>query len=164
MIFSKIIHIPYSQALDLIVQDSDVDRIVIDIVPFYPRPPEAVPNKKTRPVNFRAITPIFIEFFENYSKWLNQHALATQTKAGSKSYILWPNAWQFARIVRNAVSHEGIVNIDNTTFTPVTWHSLTYGPAQSGRTLLGRDLAIADLIFLMIEMSDELDRLGCTLT
>ena len=43
----------------------------------------------------------------------------------------------------------------------VSWYGLSYGPAQNKKIAIGTDLAFADILILMLEMSDELDRLGC---
>jgi hypothetical protein len=101
----------------------------------------------------KVIAPFFVEFYEDFGPWIRTHV--------HTEFIKWPPVWQFARIVRNAASHGGRVGTGNPAFLPVTWHGLTYGPAQDGHKLFGADLALADILLLMLEMNDSLDQLGC---
>ena len=99
------------------------------------------------------ITSVFVEFFENNVDWLVGNVNSDRSK--------WPPIWNFARIVRNAMSHGGTINIDSPLAQPASWYSLTYGPAQNKRAIFGVDLVFADIFVLLLEMADELDRLGC---
>ncbi len=100
----------------------------------------------------KIITPFFVEFFEDYRSWLDANV--------SMDFTKWPNVWQFARIVRNAASHNAI-SINDPNFKPVSWYAHTYGSAQHGRAIFGSDLPLADILILMLEMNDSLDALGC---
>lgn len=100
------------------------------------------------------LKPFFVEFYEDYIDWLRVNLKNDHTK--------WPVVWQFGRIVRNASSHNRVF-ISDQKFSPVSWHGLTYGPNENGREIFGTDLEIGDLIILMCEMSDELDRLNVPL-
>jgi hypothetical protein len=64
-----------------------------------------------------------------------------------------PKPWDFARVVRNAISHN-VVRIDDQKFVPVRWYGLEYGPAQNGRKIFETDLSLPDLWILMFEMDD----------
>lgn len=64
----------------------------------------------------------------------------------------WPNEWDFARVVRNSVSHNGCVNFRNLSASPVSWRGLTYSPSENGRKVLFDDLWFGDLIYLMMDM------------
>ncbi len=97
--------------------------------------------------------PTFVEFYENNVDWLKANV--------SSDYYKWPAPWDFARVVRNAVSHGGVLSIDNPKAQSVSWYGLSYGPAQNKRKIIGTDLSTADTLILMLEMSDTLDRLGC---
>lgn len=99
-----------------------------------------------------AISPIFVTFFEQYRQWLN-------SKIGVRQK--WPDIWQFGAVVRNAASHGGIIAFDNDKLPPVKWYILEYGFADNGRKVINNDLSIADLVILMFEMSDTLDKLNC---
>lgn len=98
------------------------------------------------------ISPGFTTFYENHVEWLCQNV-------GDRS--AWPTNWDFARVVRNVMSHNGTVNIDSHTAPTVSWYGYTLGHADRGKRIIGTDLTFADLIILLIEMGDDLDRLGC---
>ena len=100
------------------------------------------------------LKPFFVEFYENYIEYLRFNLKSDHTK--------WPTVWQFGRVIRNASAHNKIC-IDDQNFAPVSWHKLTYGPNENGKEIFGHDLEIGDLIILMCEMSDELDRLNVPL-
>ena len=99
------------------------------------------------------ITPGFTELYEDAVPWL----LANVN--GDRS--LWPEPWNFARLVRNAISHGGTLNLDNPNAVTGSWHHLTYGPAQNKKQIIGTELLFPDILILMLEMSDKLDQLGC---
>lgn len=72
----------------------------------------------------------------------------------------WPDFWNFARVIRNACSHGGMLNFLNPNATPVNWHDVSYDPSQNGRQIIGGDFSFGDMIVLLVEISDELDGLG----
>jgi hypothetical protein len=100
----------------------------------------------------KIIAPFFLEFHDKHLSWV-------RSKYG-QSYKGWPTIWQFARLVRNAAAHDGALEIDPAS-VPVSWHSLSYGPANNGQRIFGADLALADIFILMLELSDALDKGGC---
>ncbi len=106
-----------------------------------------------RNVIMYAVVPIFVDFYENSKPWLKANVSTDRQQ--------WPAIWNFGRVIRNATAHGGNLNITNPDAPPVSWHRLSYGPGDDGREVVGGDLSFADMIILMIEMSDELDRLGC---
>lgn len=99
------------------------------------------------------IAPVFVEFFEGNTLWLSENVNSDKSK--------WPEILSFARVVRNAISHSGNITIDNANAIPVSWYRLTYGPEQNKRKIIGMDLTFADLLVLMLEVSEALDQLGC---
>jgi hypothetical protein len=105
------------------------------------------------------LQPFFVSFFETHKDWIKQ-------ACGGNAYT-WPTIFNFARVIRNAILHnEGRIKFDNIGAGPVNWHHLSYSPDQNGHLAVsneGGDLASADILILMFEMSDELDRLGCPL-
>lgn len=66
----------------------------------------------------------------------------------------WPTVWQFARIVRNALSHGNKINI--TDDKTATWRGLTYSAVENGRTVINGDLFPADLIVMLRELENAL--------
>lgn len=66
----------------------------------------------------------------------------------------WPEAWNFGRVIRNAVSHDGQVNLESSKGS-VSWRGLTYGPEDYGR-VVWQDLWPGDLVVLMLDMDAQL--------
>ncbi len=90
------------------------------------------------------IANAFVQYFEaNRSLAVQKYTTNTQA---------WPPIWNFGRVVRNALSHGGMVDFRNPNAAPVSWRSLSYGPAQNGRQLLYQDITSVELILLMEEM------------
>ena len=50
------------------------------------------------------IAPIFVEYYESFADWLFKNA-------GKQNS--WPMVWQFARVVRNSISHGGNISYGN---------------------------------------------------
>ncbi|MCG6207030.1 hypothetical protein LPW26_20490 [Rhodopseudomonas sp. HC1] len=66
----------------------------------------------------------------------------------------WPPIWNFARVVRNAMSHGGKIRIDDG--ATVRWRRLEYSELDNGREIVNVDLWPADLFVLIREMEDAL--------
>ena len=96
------------------------------------------------------IAPIYLMFFERYNDWL------TETYGDA---INWPSTLNFARVVRNAIAH-GKINIRNPATLPVTWKGLSYGYPENGRTIIGTDMRLGDVLILMFEIDGELTKLN----
>lgn len=96
------------------------------------------------------IAPIFVDFFENA-----KHSLERQF---GNSPEHWPPIWDFARVVRNACSHGGHLHMAGSKPRPVSWHHLNYYQALNGREIVGYDLSVGDMLVLLFELGDELDR------
>jgi hypothetical protein len=102
------------------------------------------------------VTPYFVDFLEVNRPWLKS------AFGGDRN--TWPTLFNFAFIVRNFLVHNGgRVNFDNINAPPVSWYALTYAPSDNGKRCIGIDLIMGDLIILLFEVSNELDRLGCPL-
>jgi hypothetical protein len=129
---------------------------------FTPLDPPALPptagKRKLKGVGrslLGAVSPVFVDFYEKHRSWMT----ATFGKHPD-----WPPLFRFAWMLRNFISHtEGRVRFNDPNIAPVTWHQLSYSPADNGRQVIGVDIDIADLVVLMFELSDELDRRGCPL-
>ena len=117
--------------------------------------PETAPTGPSplEKVFLNVILHFFVEFFEKNKSWI-------KSKFG-QHHKFWPPTWQFAKVVRDAASHDGAIKITDQAFVPVSWHNLTYGLDQNGRQIFGVDLSLADILILMIEMSETLDKAGC---
>ncbi|MFA1674259.1 hypothetical protein ACDY97_16150 [Rhizobium mongolense] len=71
-------------------------------------------------------------------------------KAQYGSVRHWPAVWDFARVVRNAMSHGGKISIDDD--TRVSWNGLHYCASDNGRAIINRDLWPADLFILLKDL------------
>jgi hypothetical protein len=82
---------------------------------------------------------------------------------GGRDRTQWPQLFQFAWAVRNAITHNaGRISFQRANASPVCWYSLSYSPSDNGRLILGPALGFGDLLVLMFEMADELDQRGCS--
>lgn len=88
---------------------------------------------------------MIVSFVENHKAHLNNNYGPVES---------WPGVWQFARVVRNAMSHGNKVSI--TDGKTATWKGLTYSPADNGRAVVNADLLPGDLIVMLRELEDAL--------
>jgi hypothetical protein len=155
-LFCMEVRIPLTVPLLAVVKNLNVDYIQIG---FDPRNNLSTPLGKVEGFNkilLGLITPVYVDFIEKHRSWIRS-AYGGDANA-------WPNLLNFARLVRNFISHHGgRVHFDNSNAPSVAWHSLTYGPADEGKLAVGGDLFLGDMIILLVEVSHELDRLGCPL-
>ena len=112
--------------------------------------PRTVPVGTLHTVFANALSPTFVQFYEDNCKWVEKNVNSDVHK--------WPAAWNFGRVIRNAMSHGGSINIDSKVAPNVSWHHLTYGHDQNKQRVIGTELYFTDLMILMIEMADDLDR------
>jgi hypothetical protein len=89
----------------------------------------------------------FVRYFES-----QRDAVAAKFGTDSRK---WPAEWNFARVVRNACAHGGVLSFDNPKADPVAWRNLRYSPADNGRKIVFVDLSPVEFILLF----EDLDRL-----
>jgi hypothetical protein len=70
----------------------------------------------------------------------------------SKDTRNWPNVCNFARVIRNAFAHGGMINFENPNAIPVQWKTLSYSPSENGRQILYQDVTAVEIILLMEEV------------
>ncbi len=145
------IQLPVYGPLEAAQENSIPDVIHLTFAPKDPPEGDRTPGFAD-PIMY-AITPVFVNFYENSKPWLDAN-ISTDPQQ-------WPAIWNFGRVIRNATAHKGKLNFTNPSAPPVSWYHLTYGPPDNGREIIGVELSFADILILMVEMSDELDRLGC---
>ena len=95
----------------------------------------------------------FAMFYESHLDWLEKN----RGSDGSQ----WPGTLDFARVIRNAASHNLKLTFRNQKSRAVSWRHMRYGPADHGKRVIGTDLSVADMIVLMIDVAEEFDKLGC---
>ena len=66
-----------------------------------------------------------------------------------------PPVWNFARVVRNAMSHGGVLTLKPRS-RAVSWKGLHYSGAQAGRSILHTDIYPGDLFDLLRDMDSAL--------
>lgn len=92
---------------------------------------------------------MFIRYFENSKEKI-------EAKFGSNTSS-WPERWNFARVVRNALTHRGIVEIRNPAASPVVWRGISVAPSDNGKQILSRNnlIDVADLLVLIEELDQD---------
>ena len=161
------VKVPVWGPLEAALNDQYPDAIHIDFLEISPPIPEYsvwAAGLQKRHLTFglikvaiNMIIPIFVEFFESYKQFLFDNMKRPEN---------WPMIWRFGWAVRNAMSHDGCIYFENNKTVPVSWYSLTYSHANNGHRILGvknADLGVGDIVVLMFEMNDELDRVNCPL-
>ncbi|HRO25350.1 MAG TPA: hypothetical protein PLR07_13765 [Promineifilum sp.] len=92
----------------------------------------------------------FLLFFQEHLGWLRSNY--------GHDYSKWPETINFARLIRNAVSHGGYVEITNKNSKPICWRGLTLSPADTGKHIIGSLLSVPDIMLLMIDTAELLDQ------
>lgn len=143
------ISIPEAMVLPLVSRNVEPSEVVLWFVnnkmpPHIAANPEVITSLQ-KPFDF-ALSAVFGNFYEAH-----KHLLPSD-------HTLWPIT-DFGRVLRNAMAHGGNIFFDKPTRRSVAWRSIRYAHADNGRSLAD-DLSFADLIFLMMEMSEEMDALG----
>lgn len=139
------LHVFPAPILSCLLANQWPTRIEVHEIPINQSPPShPITLTGMQGVHGSMIASAFVQYFES-----NRKAVESKYSSNVQS---WPATWNFGRVVRNALAHKGIINIQNANATPASWRTLTYGPAQNGRQLLYQDLTAVELILLMKEM------------
>jgi hypothetical protein len=153
--FPVTVVLPMSGTIEAALQQQRIDVFPVSFVPVRTQGAFGLglDSKVSNSIFVDTIVPVFTTFFEDNVEWLQENVNRDKTK--------WPGVMGFARVVRNAIAHGGSININDPAATPATWHHLSYGHAQNGQRIIGTELIFGDIMILMFELSDELDRRGC---
>ena len=73
---------------------------------------------------------------------------------GKRKGHAWPPVLQFGSVIRDAMSHGGVIHI-YPGVPPISYFGLTYSTANNGRKIFHNDVTCADIFFLMHEMDAE---------
>lgn len=76
---------------------------------------------------------------------------AIEAAHGKRKAGNWPAALQFAAVVRDAMSHGGVIHMFSS-IQPVACFGLKYDFSMNGRKIIHNDLTCADIFFLMLEI------------
>lgn len=90
------------------------------------------------------------------TSFFERNRAAIESKFGSDPNAAWPSVWNFARVVRNAMAHGGMISFTSPTAPNVGWRGLAYSTADNGRNILHTDLWPGDLLDLIAEMDSHL--------
>lgn len=88
-----------------------------------------------------------------FTRYYENNLPSIKKAHGNRNKNQWPSVLQFAAVVRDAMSHGGIIHMFPSV-PPVRHFGLTYDSASNGRKIIHNDLSCADIFFLMIEMDD----------
>lgn len=85
--------------------------------------------------------------------YFEEHRSLIEAKYGTDPWK-WPMPWNFARVVRNAFAHGGVLTYQNPSSKSVTWRALSYDPSQSGRQIIFMDLSFVEVVSLMEDLDE----------
>jgi hypothetical protein len=129
-----------------------LDKIAVRfLVPLIDIPWDSIETVFSR-LNNRLVSAYFVQFIDPWLEWIALNISSDRHK--------WPRVCNFGRVVRNAATHGGTINIKSTTAPVVSWYSLQYDYRSYGKSIIGSDISCGDLLILMFEVSDELDKIG----
>ena len=140
-----------AHVLNPLAQDSWPEELVLYEQPLDEaptRPPDDAQRYRSAK-GFRGVTDILMR-----SAFITYYEAADPKEHFGGSGADWAPVWRFGRIVRNALAHDGCIDIRNKDANPETWRGITYGPEQNGEAILFRDFAIPELLYLMIDMEE----------
>ena len=151
------IGLPVSPNYGLIMEGRKPKEVQVLIMDS-PKIPDALPlgfrsGDSLSRIQARLISPIFLKFYETYRGWWVNKL--------NRDPSTWPMVMQFSRVIRNAIGHQMRIDWASPNLGPAEWRGLSYSHADNGKHVIGVDLSVADLFFLLVDLSDELDRLGC---
>ncbi|MGH6769699.1 MAG: hypothetical protein ACRECO_11840 [Xanthobacteraceae bacterium] len=101
-------------------------------------------------LNFNVFEVEFSLFYANYCEWIKK--LVADRRGNHHN---WPETWNFARIVRNAINHGGTINIDSRIGPTVSWRGIQFSHLNKGE-VIREHIACGDLFALMVDMDAEL--------
>ncbi len=140
------INVPDEIVLPLLLQNRRPDRVTLWVCKNQMALAPIGPEITTLGTAHRyVVSAVFTNFHEAHKGLL------------PNDYTLWPVA-DFGRVVRNAMAHAGRIYFDKPARHAVQWRGLSYDHGDNGKLLSDR-LSVADILFLMMEMSEEFDAL-----
>ncbi|WP_172125388.1 hypothetical protein [Devosia sp. 919] len=157
--FDLTVAVPSRGPLALAIHDEKPDRIALGFMPgqaqhLREQLPETGRSGTLFPLLTMAAGVALANFYESHRDWLRQ----ANGLSGGVDH--WPPVLNFGRAIRNFIAHSGRVYFDRPTALPVGWHHLQFSYADQGREVIGTEIQYPEMVILMVEMADELDRLG----
>jgi len=156
-LFDASIVVPDFGPVQTALRNQYPDKIEMEVRPGRPDEQQfAVKTDKYADAMFGLFSGIFVQFYEDYAQWLLHNVASDVSK--------WPIPWSFAKVVRNSTVHSGKIYYKGRKrekIPTVIWHHLSYGPDDEGRIVFGGDFTLADILLLLMEMSDALKSVRC---
>lgn len=120
-----------------------------------------------RPINHSASHPLRVDTVQSivarlvadaFLSYYASHVKAVESRWGTVEKGNWPTVWQFGRVIRNAIAHDGKICFDSKKAPPVHWHNLRYSREDNDlkRQLLYDEITGVELILLMEDMDSVL--------
>lgn len=157
-LLDSVLCLPLTAAVEHCVRDLRPLSIAIEIgwpPGWTPPPPD--PENEGGPSQFynlynNAGSVAFVNFYEGHKSWIKD-------RFGDK-VSQWPSLFQFAWLVRNCASHGGRVHFfEWLPFFRCEWQGLSYSRDNNGDLVIGETMFFPEMVILMIEVGDEIDRL-----
>ena len=99
---------------------------------------------------------LFAFFAETAVDWVKANV--------TTDYANFPPVANFARVIRNAVSHSGVISMSSPRAVPVKWRNFSISNMDDGRAIIGTsDFSIGDFYMLLFDLDQELDALDAPL-
>jgi len=154
--FSLTIIVPADHILENFAHSEGIDSFEVDFRDDSDWKEPRVVVEGAKPLVLGLITPLFVDFYEGSRACITSHY-------GERDN--WPELFRFCWAIRNACAHHGgKLNITDPNIRAVQWHHLRYDHRDAGLQVIGGHLDLGDLVILMVELSDELDRLDCPIS
>lgn len=127
-----------------------------DFVPTEGPKPKQLTSPKMGSIAVMFWNNLLVFFYEQHARWIRK-----RYGQHGKDIDKWPELFRFAWALRNAaVHHDGRLNITDEKVPPIKWHHLQYDHSNTGLRVFEEVMTLGDMLLFLIEMSDELDRLG----
>jgi hypothetical protein len=155
--FPYSILIPVIQPIKATAQNVRAEGVILNIVDSTTvRAPE---GSKTHYIDafpfiqHRLLQMVYLLFYEQHRPYI-QSLHGGDTKK-------WPQIFQFAWLLRNGIAHHGgNLNFTNSNYPAVSWHTLSYSPADNGKPIFNDRFGPGDFFMFLFDLSDALDAAG----
>lgn len=145
------IHLPFDGMVSRALNEQELDSISVRIEPLHVERQYSVTTRGLKQAIESTFQAGFLRFYVSGEAILNEH-LGGDDK--------WNSVWRFAWAVRNAIAHNGKINIRNPNKKPVEWDGLQFAHSDNGHPVLAQDVGAGDLVVLMIAMDHELRQIA----
>lgn len=157
---SRLYHFRFAEVMRSIIETKTINDFSFRVSNVTPFDGKILESSEMKLALGSAFSGSFVSYYEDYKAHIQKkfHDWYVKNRSGQFVYQ-WPTAWVFARWIRNAFAHGGVLRIEKANTPDVTWHGVHY-THQSKNQPLFNDIALGDLLELMLEMDAELDALG----